>query len=88
MASNGWRDLGYLESYCAECHARCNGAFQVVGIAELGGVVDPDLMRDALAMLYQRHPLLRAALRRDSTAWSFIEGAPFAAVPLAIRPYE
>ena len=26
--SNGWRDLSYLESYCAECHAPRNGDFQ------------------------------------------------------------
>jgi len=26
--SNGRGTLGYLESYCAECHAQCTGDFQ------------------------------------------------------------
>lgn len=65
------RKLGYRETIQKVFYDkyRCSGL--ILQFARISGSLDPDMLRQALSLLQQRHPVLRARFREDSSAYYF-----------------
>ena len=63
------RALGPQELLFAELIRRCNGGIQLTTIAQFERPADEATLRDALAAVHRRHPMLRARIEDRDPPW-------------------
>lgn len=72
-----------MESICALGHERLAGAAQIVAVLRIRGPLTAARVRRALALLADRHPLLRARLERSPAGYRFTLAGPPPALAFA-----
>jgi hypothetical protein len=77
------RELGGFES--AEAWTGASFPYNAVAVLRLAGRPQADRLKEALAAVQRRHPLLRARLERRGTRWSFEAGS---SGPIPLRRVE
>ena len=75
------RELGPQEALLVELNRRCNGAVQLVAMAELQRPMDVGDLRRALEIVHGRHPLMRARVETRDTLW-WVCDVPFDAIEI------
>ncbi|WP_131781381.1 condensation domain-containing protein [Legionella gresilensis] len=78
------RDLGYWETIKVLMHDLFAGNDLVVVALRLQGNIEVDLLKKALNLGFQRHPLLRATIRPKADGYCFKVGIDFMQVPILI----
>jgi hypothetical protein len=79
------RRLGFTEAFFTEVQARGAGTMMVVGCFGFRGSLAPETLKDTLAALHRRFPLLRATVSRDVDGFPvFVETVSFDDVPVRI----
>ena len=63
------RELGPQEALLVELNRRCNGAVQLVAMAELQRPMDVSDLRRALKIIHGRHPLMRGRIETRDNLW-------------------
>lgn len=75
------RKLGFWETGTALLHDHAGGTGILFALANIKGNVDPALLREALYLMHQKHPLLRATIQKDGNRPFFELNAPFEEIP-------
>lgn len=78
------RKLGYWESVLCLLHDRLMSTGTVVSMSQLMGRLDLARLQQALCILMQRHPLLRAILNAKEDGYHFELSANPSAIPLTL----
>lgn len=76
------RKLGFWETGTALFHDDAAGAGIILIATYINGKIDHALLKQALHLLFQRHPLLRATIHRTKAGYFFKLNADFHAVPV------
>ncbi len=79
------RPLGPQELLFAELIRRGNGGLQLTTIAEFERPVEETALRDALAVVHRRHPMLRARIEDRDRPWWCCD-VPFEEITVRNRP--
>lgn len=75
------RKLGFWETGATLLHDQAAGTGILFALANIKGKVDPALVREALYLMHQKYPLLRATIQKDGNRPSFELNAPFEEIP-------
>ncbi len=75
------RELGPQEALLVELNRRCNGAVQLVAMAELRQPMDVGDLRRALEIIHGRHPLMRGRIEIRDTMW-WVCDVPFETIEI------
>lgn len=75
------RKLGFWETGTALQHDQAAGTGILFFLAKIKGNVDRALLREALMLLYQKYPLLRATIQKEEGQFFFILNALFEEIP-------
>lgn len=79
------RPLGYWESACKFAHDMLGGTGTVVSFVEFTGQIDRQQFRQALQLLFNRHPLLRATIKTIGYDSYFEINAEFDDIPVRFK---
>jgi NRPS condensation-like uncharacterized protein len=82
------RKLGFWETGAALLHDQAHGAGTIFSSTTIQGKIDPALLQEALLLMFQRHPLLRATLARETSGFFFVLNGDFASIPIRSIPRE
>ncbi len=80
------RKLGFWETGAALLHEEASGAGTLFASAHIRGKIDPALLKEALYLLFERHPLLRATIQEEGEELYFRLNADFASIPVLFLP--
>ncbi len=75
------RELGPQEALLVELKRRCNGAVQLVAMAELQRPMDVANLRRALKIIHGRHPLMRGRIETRNNLW-WVCDVPFETIEI------
>lgn len=75
------RQLGPQEALLVELNRRCNGAVQLVAMAELQQPMDVGDLRRALKVIHGRHPFMRGRIEARDTLW-WVCDVPFETIEI------
>jgi Condensation domain len=78
------RNLGFGESKYSVLHDKYFGHGSCAGVFGLEGKLDEEILRDALFIVFKRHPLLRAVLETGELPLSVSISADFLNIPFTI----
>lgn len=76
------RRLGFFESLAVLSHDELCGTGNICTTAHIQGKIDQQVLLKALQLSYNRHPLLRATIKKKPEAYYFELNSPFSNVPV------
>src|ERR1700733_2419801 len=78
-----YRQLGFWETACKFCHDLFAGTSTLIDRTHIRGPLHLDYLQQVLAILYARHPLLRAVIQEQDREYYFhLKDAP-ASIPFS-----
>jgi len=67
------RALGMIENYVNFCSDHARGTTCVVAMLQVSGPLEVELMKQSMALLQKKHPLLRASITRSNDGQDFLQ---------------
>ena len=77
------RDMGSLEQLADLFHDEAGGSTSVGVLVKVNRLIKFDIFKSAWAVLFNRHPMLRATIRKDADQKCFEFNAHFSDIPIA-----
>lgn len=78
------RTLGFFESMYTYCNEIAPAHANIGVVVSIQGLLDLDLLRESLSLLFQRHQNLRCVIRKETDGYLFEDAAELNDIPLRV----